>query len=334
MNRLLAGVRPWAGGCLILALPVSTLGVELESFTWETAVGASADARYSVTGAVIPAEPGTLTDLRFQWSGEPIAVTAPVSIPPPESPLLFDNTAGSGNDVHIVSGKVWIAGQFCVAEETTVTLHSISLTLSSREPNSPVEVHLGIREAVPGTGKPGAEIGAEWTLSGDTNPVRFTAAGGTTERVLTWVPVPPSPLSPGRCYWVEFHVGVGEVLAPVTFTPPIGSVAALGSTWSDDAGQTWRDTDNESNFRMRIRGISTTPPRLNLQRRLGDRWEVSFQGTPGRSYVLEARQQIEAGPWIELPETRVTAGVSPAETTVPLPASVAEQTFYRLREDP
>lgn len=332
MRPPLPGSRFGAASCLVLVLTCSGQIASLESFVGESLSGTSTDARFSLSASAGLVAPITLGDARFALTGELSATVAAGGTAGEDSVLLFDSTFGSANGSGIVVGNAWIATRFCVPA-SDLALASISLTLSSREPGTPVEVHLDLRAEDPVTGGPGNSLGGRWDLFGDSNPIQFTAFGGTTERVVTWVPSGvPVPAS-GACFWVVFGTGVGEVLAPVTLTPPKGLLAALGSTKSADAGATWQSVDSASSLRMQIRGGLVKQLRLTPQRGIGDRWEVAFEGTPGRSYELETRSRVEGGSWLPLPETRVTVEAS-SPAVIPLPASVAQRAFYRLREIP
>jgi hypothetical protein len=304
----------------------------MDSFAWESLSGTSTDERFSLSARIGAVSPITLRDARYELTAELSATGASDGTSDEDPVLLFDSTLGSVNGFGIVYGSSWIATRFCVPA-TDVSLAEISLKLSSREPGTPVEVHLELRTENPVTRGPGKAVGGRWELFGDANPIRFTAVGGTLDRVLTWVPSGVPVLAPGACHWVVFGVGVGEVLAPVTLTAPNGLLAALGRTASLDAGTTWQTFDSTSSLRMQIRGGVVKPLRLSLRLGIGDRWEVVFEGIKGRSYELDTRSQLEAGSWLPLPETRLTVHGSPT-AVVPLPTSVAQRAFFRLREIP
>lgn len=292
---------------------------------------ASAGGVLALSGTIGQPATGQMNDNRYVMEGGFWSALAPNS--PPDQPItIFDNSGGSFSGQGYADPNVWQAGKFCL-ESQAYTLDSVAIFLASRDLGTPPVVRLLIYSHDPVTGQPSASAGLVMDLSGETNPIVFTAVAGSTQRPVTWTPVTPFVLLPNSCYWAVLIVESGEVLLTSTTIAPTGAAGTFGSASSFNAGATWGDADPATNRKMLIKGTPSTTPQelqISIASRTADEFGIRFPVNPGQRYVIESRTNFTTGAWVGVPETTGTGDGVVQQVTISN-AFQQRQQFYRVK---
>ena len=152
----------------------------IDRFTVAGGGGTGGGGGFALSSTIGQPATGRMNDSRYVMEGGFWSVLAPNS--PPARPItIFDNSGGSFSGQGFAAPNVWQAAKFCLGAQA-YKLDSVALVLGSRDLGNPPVVRLLIYSDDPVTGKPFASTGLVMNLSGETNPIVFTAVGGSTQR--------------------------------------------------------------------------------------------------------------------------------------------------------
>jgi hypothetical protein len=317
---------------LIFAAATVAQGYKIDFFTFDSAAGTSTGDGYSLTGGISQEGAAQISGEGYTLNGgfSPVPITG---TPPLESVTIFDNTEGSANGGFGVTATTWLASRFCLGSKA-YDLDSVSLLLNSQDfsgaAGPPSSVRLQIYSNDPVSGKPSVSVGVIMNLSSLTNPITPPRGHG----LVKWTPATPFALSSNTCYWAVLSRESGGNIGQIgSFTMPTGDAGTFGTSSSSDAGATWGSPGDSSNNKMLILGTaSETTPGLAITsvEKIGSDLKLSFTSAAGKEYVIQSRDGLSSGTWIDSPGAPTAGTGSPVDVTLPNAFARSSQ-FYRVK---
>ena len=252
----------------------------------------------------------------------------PSFAPSVASITIFDNLSGEANSVQYATSDSWLAGKLCIRTQA-YSLESVTLQLDTRQPAERPSVRLRLYSHDPVGDRPAADTGLVLNLAGTTNPIVWRFVPSTYAQMVKWVPETPFILEADRCYWVVLSAEDGEVLRWISTTLPSGPAGTYGRTSSPDAGGTWAQADNTTNYRMLVKATaasdSAAPPLA------AERNETAVRilwPRPATGFVLD-RSSTVTGMWSQVAFPYTT---NATDISITVSAPIGNQ-FYRLRKE-
>ena len=313
------------------SMAAATILAQSYSIDWHTidsGGGTSTGGGYTMSGAIGQPDAGKMSGGAYTLDGGFWGLEIPLAI--------FDNIGGSINGGFGVTATTWLASKFLLKSQS-YQLESLSLLLNSQDSNGsagpPCNVQLHIYYHNLATGKPAADTGVIMNLSGFTNPI--TLLNG--QQLVKWIPATPFTLVTNTAYWAVLSAENGKRMGQIaSFTLATGDAGTFGQTRSTDSGVTWPAPSLGDNLKMLIQGTpGPASPALVISAvaASGNDLRFSFPTSGGRSYVIESRDGLASGAWVEVPGTMSPGNGGTLQVTISNAFGPPQQ-FYRVKQLP